>query len=522
MSRRSRDASADDVVALTKSLQIARQRLTRGVSCNSQLSSSSSEVQLACAATVADWAPPPQKRRSLVARLSLLTMVKDAHLLLREWIPYHFQLGVAHAYVVNNDCGDAASWYGSCEGLRPYVDAGLVTLLDPAFRCRRIGRAVLLGALSDELMRSTNSSRSEHEWLLEIDPDEYLVLPPASRVPDFLRVHARNSDSVPLPWRIFGTSFRRNATVLGTIGANYRLRLPLALTFDGVVRLVESQKARDQVHPFLFKEAVRLAALGDIERCRDAHGAHGHLCGRNLDWVAARKRPPAESTPRVSEEQAPLPAAVAAAFIHHYTFLSADEWERKKLRGRPRKGMKFSRRRGSVDPLFSAVYDTTLTDRLKILADDAASWSANPRLARQCASSLQHADQHFADLTDESTLLALARTARENARAQTARGGAAARHAAAHWFLERWAQSGHTSRAPVAAARALGSRANESSQAAQWLLERWNGTLSDADRTSATNVIASVVGAYPEECDRPGHKRAAECAGWAGAVQERV
>ena len=83
-------------------------------------------------------------------------------------------------------------------------------------------------------------------------------------------------------------SIRANATREGTVIANYRLRMPLALTFESIVELVERQKAKDQVHPFLFKEMVRVSALGDARRCRDAHGAHGHQCTHTLDWVAQR------------------------------------------------------------------------------------------------------------------------------------------------------------------------------------------------------------------------------------------
>ena len=439
-------------------------------------------------------------------------MVKDAHKLLREWVPYHLLLGATHIYVVNNDCGEAALSYGGCDGLQPYVDAGVLTLLDPAFRCRRIGRATLLGTLTDELVRAR--PRAEDEWVLEVDPDEYLVLPPHARVPDLLAKHGRTFDSVPLPWRIFGTSFRANTTREGTVAANYRLRLPLALTLGTYVQLVERQKAKDQVHPFLFKEMVRLAALGNASRCRDAHGAHGHKCARTLDWVAERAT--ASSAVAWSEEQAPMPAAAANAFIHHYTFLSAEDWARKKLRGRPRKGTKFARRQGEVDPLFSAVYDTTILDRLALLAEDAEKWSAHPSLARGCAASLQYSDDYFA--LPMAKPLAAAAAARAAARKDAAAGS---QDASVRWLLERWAGSGHESRAPVAAARAVSlmvglAVGGNSSSAATWLLSRW---ADDAKlRATAGEVTTRIVAAYPAECEAD----AAACAGWTTMDAERV
>ena len=556
--RPAREVSQGDAATLAQALQSARRRAltTTSAQCNTTAAASSLLHRTCAMTSTAWWAPAraSQPESSSSGRLSLITMVKDANALLREWVPYHLLLGVSHFYIVNNDCGESATSYSSCEGLRRYIDAGLVTFLDPEFRCRRIGRAVLLGALIDELARPQSSaaaqSAREHEWVLEVDPDEYLVLPPRARVPDFLRTHATRFDSVPLPWRIFGTSFRANATREGTVIANYRLRMPLALTFESIVELVERQKAKDQVHPFLFKEMVRVSALGDARRCRDAHGAHGHQCTHTLDWVAQRpaSKPDAQlkwvelrangSNPTfpvvtASEEQAPMPAAAAAAFIHHYTFLSEEEWERKKLRGRPRKGTKFARRQGGVDRIFSAVYDTTLTDRLKLLSDDAERWSARPALARRCATALRRGDKHFYPLTNGAVASALlnAEEALDDARTQRATRGPAARVAAARWFLERWAQSGHESRAPMVAAQALGMRGNasrSSSLAARWLLARWNGTLgvpssgSDPlgaeERQLAAAAIASVVGAFPTECA----EESGACAGWTTLDAERV
>ena len=519
MERRLRaDLSADDVAVLSAALRESRKADSARASCSSVASTSAIDVHAACASSAVRWRN--KNDRNAPFRLSLLTMVKDASTLLREWVPYHLLLGAAHIYVVNNDCGDSALTYGRCDGLLPYVDAGMVTLIDPAFRCRRVGRAVLLGALIDELVRRGRRGKKdpEREWVLEVDPDEYLVMPPHVRLPEFLSgVATRGFDSVPLPWRIFGTSFRANTTRVGSVGANYQLRLPLALTFENVVQLVERQKAKDQVHPYLFKEMVRLAALGNATRCRDPHGAHSHRCVRTLDWVAERSKK--HPLVRTSEEQAPMPAAVARAFIHHYTFLSEEDWERKKLRGRPRKGANFARRQGKVDPLFSAVQDTTLTDRLALLAADAKNWSTRPEFVQRCAASLQRGDAHFV----QPPALALAAAARRSARFQYAKGRLHATQQAATWMLERWAQSGHESRGPMAARAALGfgnsaDGANSSMAAARWLLAQWNHTLGEGGRQRVADTIAEVVGAYPKECA----EQPSRCAGWTSLKFERV
>ena len=488
-------------------------------------------------------------------RLSILTMVKEAQTLLREWVPYHLLLGAAHLYIVNNDCSTDASVYSGCSTLQPYIDAGSVTFVERNFQCRRVTRATLLGALTEELLRRSSSSAAEHqhlerEWVLEIDPDEYVVLPPRMRLPDFfdslMRTHHR-VDNIPLPWRIFGSSFRANRTREGALVANYRLRLPLALSLEGSVRLVERQKAKDQVHPFLFKEMVRLPALGDAGRCREPHGAHSHLCSFTFDWVSRSVQNRTSKKPSSfplslaaingTEEQSPLPAAMADAFIHHYTFLSDEEWERKKARGRPRRGTKFARRQGDVDPLFSTIYDPTLVVRIGLLADSADHWSPHPSLAKECAASLRRSDGYFGDANNDpnhrSAPLAAARVALAAAREQHARIGA---ESSALWLLEqRWARGGHESRAPILAALSLSATAESAATAAaasRWLLARWNSTV--RVRRVASEVIAEVVGAYPIECVRPSPSRtsategrggmlpSSSCTGWTTLEDERV
>ena len=124
---------------------------------------------------------------------------------------------------------------------------------------------------------------------------------------------------------------------------------------------------------------------------------------------------------------------------------------------------------------------------------------------------------------------------REAARARHARGGRAALQVSALWLLERWAQSGHESNAPLAAARVLGFEGNasvpSSASAARWLLERWNGTLIEKQRIAAANVIADYVGAYPLECaQQPGECNGKllppipcpQCAGWTSVEEECV
>ena len=557
-------SAADEAALFVSGLRKQRDRLLVP-SCGLDLGT----LHGACSgnSTSAPWWWDPhsqQKPEATPLRLNILTMVKDAQSLLREWVPYHLLLGAAHIYIVNNDCDGDLRTYSGCATLQPYIQAGAVTFIDTEFKCRRVTRGPLLSALSLELLHQSMAEKfpTEQEWVLEIDPDEYVVLPPGVRLSGFLNAMVRKQqhlDSIPLPWRIFGTSFRANHTNEGSLIANYRLRLPLALSLETMVRLVESQKARDQINPFLNKEMVRLSGLGDKSRCEEPAAAHSYRCTRTFDWSARRSMDfssrggdnvdtylnfrelkssvgsnvssfinmldqtllTALSAPVLSERPSPYPAAAADAFIHHYTFLSEEEWERKKLRGRPRKSKVFARRKGGVDPLFSAVYDTTILERIKKLAASARQWSSDPEAVRRCASFLQIADRYFDGAIEysrprEEANAVLARARREHARLSTER--------SAHWLLEQqWAQGSIKSRAPIIAAHALGADNNgmlTSHGASRWLLAHWNE--SGRIRSIASSVIGRIISAYPRECAGKKYDGQSSCAGWSTLENERV
>ena len=482
-------------------------------------------VQRSCADTRGSngpwWTSNAQERGS--PRITILTMVKDAIGMLREWLPYHLLLGIAHIYVINNDCATADA-YNQCSLLRPYVSSGAVTVIDAPFRCRGVSRASAIALLTAQLRNQWGREvDAEHEWILQIDPDEYLVLPSHMRAPEYLRSFLATHgaiDSIPLPWRVYGTSFRSNATASGSIISNYRLRLPLALTMVGVALLMDRQKNADQVNPFLTKELLRLAALGDQKRCKDPSAAHGHLCSASFDWVTMNVSTNIEAAQKVG----PIRGAVAEAFIHHYTFLSDAEWSGKKDRGRPRKHANFARRRGGVDDLFSAVYDTTIIGRVRQLSQVAARWSPEPSLARRCASSLQFSDAHFhshhgTDPTRPPPMVA-AKAALESAHMRHVAFG---ENRAARWFLEWWEHPGHEYSGLVKIAQSLGGASVTSTHdATHWLQDLLNDT---GRQQAVTAAIQENVEGFARRCTRSEESRTGPlrvCTGWTSLMEEQV
>ena len=57
--------------------------------------------------------------------LAVVAIFKDEARYLREWLDYHLLTGAEHFYLYNNDSSDDYE-----KILAPYVEAGLVTLID--------------------------------------------------------------------------------------------------------------------------------------------------------------------------------------------------------------------------------------------------------------------------------------------------------------------------------------------------------------------------------------------------------
>ena len=318
-------------------------------------------------------------------KITVLTMVKQASAIVQDWIAYHLMAGVDHFYVVVNDCRIAADEYRKCGALLPYVQAGVVSLEDTLFRCQQVSRAKVLGAAVAEIARKSG----RNDWLLGIDPDEYVVLPSHQRLGAFIESLSPDAlDSISLPWRVFGTSFRKEPAPRGGMIGNYRLRVWLDAPFAVAMQLVEEQRKKDQIHPFLAKELVRAEALTNQSRCKETNAAaHTYRCERTQSWF-----PQLRGT---LLEQSGFRAREARAWINHYTYLSESEWERKKLRGRPRFGVGYAPRSGDVAGLLSVELDVGALEYIRGLARSAEEWSDQPIRVRRCAVALASSDDHF-------------------------------------------------------------------------------------------------------------------------------
>ncbi|KAL1508073.1 hypothetical protein AB1Y20_007667 [Prymnesium parvum] len=340
-------------------------------------------------------------------KVTVLTIVKQAAEIIREWVAYHLMVGVHHFYIVVNDCQRAAEAYRQCDKLLPFVEAGAVTLEDSLFTCQPVSRVKVLSAAVSEMARHAQPD----DWLLAIDPDEFVVLPSRQRLPAFLAAAIPPAvDSVSLPWRVFGTSFRALPPTRGGLLANFRLRAWLDAPFPVFLALVEAQRAANQIHPFLAKELVRAHALSNATRCKETDAAaHTYRCAHATRWLPLLRG--------TLLEQSGLRAREARLWINHYAYQSDADWEAKKRRGRPRFGTWYTPRRGKPAALLSAQLDTSALAYVRALAAAAAEWSAHPPRAQRCADELLRADEYFADGAP------LRRAAEARAAARRAHGG---------------------------------------------------------------------------------------------------
>lgn len=123
-------------------------------------------------------------------RVTLGAIFKNEAAYLKEWIEFHRIVGVEHFYLYNNYSDD-----NYMDVLRPYVEQGIVTLIDWPYQQAQIQ------CYADIIKKFHN----ETEWLGFIDIDEFVIPKSALTIYETLQPF-RYAPSVLIYWRVFGTS----------------------------------------------------------------------------------------------------------------------------------------------------------------------------------------------------------------------------------------------------------------------------------------------------------------------------
>lgn len=138
-------------------------------------------------------------RKGVTVRYAVVCSVKDEGPFLLEWVCWQRLLGFTDIVVVTNDCTDHSPAL-----LDALAAAGWITHLRhdvPEGRqitARKLAAAKALPQVSGA------------DWVMVADVDEYLVIHAGDgRLPDLLAVPGKPFLGMSIPWRVFGTSFRR-------------------------------------------------------------------------------------------------------------------------------------------------------------------------------------------------------------------------------------------------------------------------------------------------------------------------
>ena len=143
--------------------------------------------------------------------VSVCAIFKNEAPYLREWIEYNHLVGVEHFYMYNNNSEDD---YLSI--LQPYIDDGLVTLIQWPHNQMQM----------ESYKDCIEKYASETKWLGFIDIDEFIVPKSTDNIYDFLKPFEKNSGSVNIYWRLFGTSGRIDRNLNGLVSEDFTVCWP--------------------------------------------------------------------------------------------------------------------------------------------------------------------------------------------------------------------------------------------------------------------------------------------------------
>lgn len=123
--------------------------------------------------------------------VSVCAIFKNEAPYLHEWIEFNHLVGIDHFYLYNNNSTD--NYYSI---LAPYIDSGLVTLIDWPNNQQQ------MEAYKDGIKRFS----SQTKWIGFIDIDEFIVPKSTDNIYDFLKAFEKNRGAVKIYWKLFGSS----------------------------------------------------------------------------------------------------------------------------------------------------------------------------------------------------------------------------------------------------------------------------------------------------------------------------
>lgn len=162
--------------------------------------------------------------------LSVAAIFRDEGPYLKEWIEFHRLVGVEHFYLYNNLSKDRY-----LEVLQPYIDAGIVDLVDVPLESSTLNRwnVIQSSAYTQALKKAQNRSK----WLAVIDIDEYIVPVEDRPLPELLKDYQQFA-GLAVNWVVFGTSHVQKIPPDRLMIETLVRRAPLSFVHNTYVKLI--------------------------------------------------------------------------------------------------------------------------------------------------------------------------------------------------------------------------------------------------------------------------------------------
>ncbi len=276
--------------------------------------------------------------------LCAVTVFKDEALYLNEWLAFCVLQGVEKLLLYDNSSTD-----NSRELLRPWIEAGIVELIDWPLHWKSGAQTK---AFSDALHRLRGRTR----WTAFIDIDEFLFSPTGKRVADILKEYEGHAEVI-VNWQCYGSS-RHKVRPNGLTIENYVLRARTNWARNRRVKtIVDPALAIEPQGAHLFSvQPGQSLVTEDFKKVKVVRKMIG---GRRLRHLAARF-PYVPFDPYSTKEPSVRQISVSKLRINHYVTRSEEEMplkykDRSSLRDRDRRShARYHDRNEIEDPVLAA------------------------------------------------------------------------------------------------------------------------------------------------------------------------
>lgn len=196
---------------------------------------------------------------------------------LRAWVHHYLFEGVDHFVLIDNN-NATGTHDESCE-LRPFIDAGIVTLVkdaEPHAQHQVIAR---------HLHPFVTHARTT--WVLNVDIDELVYARNNRTIWSFLEMQPSRVQCVYLPWKTFGAA--GIARPAGEVAMHALYRWPSSLEDEGGMKWVARAEAlvgrSFHQHSLDLRRYGRCAAILPDATCFDERRAHGTINGSDESFT---------------------------------------------------------------------------------------------------------------------------------------------------------------------------------------------------------------------------------------------